>query len=244
MIRGMYISAGSMVNQERKLDVISNNLANANTTGFKKDLMIEEATQNKDIYKVAENVVPIGNLYFGVRPGEVYTDFNSSSMIETDSPMDVAIKGNGLFQINTPNGVRYTRDGSFTKSADGYLVTAEGYRVQGQNGDIHIDSGTLRFDNAGNVFVDGRRAGTLNIVEFPDTTVLRKEGDNLYYSQGGGNQIANPEIEPGFLEGSNVNSVTELVDMIDLMREYEANQKVITTMDTALDKSVNELGKV
>ena len=245
MLRGIYISAGSMVNQQRKLDVVSNNLANVNTTGFKKDLMVEEADRNKSILKVAKDVTPIGDLYFGVRPGEVYTDFVSSSgFTNTDNPMDVAIKGNGFFQVNTPRGIRYTRDGSFTRSNDGYLVTAEGYRVQGQNGDVRLGNGKITFGNRGEIYINGQARGMLRIVDFPDTVALRKEGDNLLISQGGGNLIANPEIEAGVLESSNVNPVTELVDMISLMRDYEANQKVVTTMDSTLDKSVNEVGRV
>lgn len=244
MLRGIYISAGSMVNQQRKLDVVSNNLANANTSGFKKDLMVEEAIEDRKIYKMAENTVPIGNLYFGVRPGEVYTDFTPASLTETNNPLDVAIKGNGFFAVNTQNGVRYTRDGSFTRSQDGFLVTAEGYRVQGKNGDISLDKGQVTINGNGEIFTDGNLVDTLQIVDFPDMTVLRKEGDNLFSSQGGGNPIATPEIVTGFLESSNVNSVIEMVDMIDLMREYEANQKVITAMDSTLDKSVNELGRI
>ncbi|MDI6600996.1 MAG: flagellar basal-body rod protein FlgF [Thermoanaerobacteraceae bacterium] len=244
MLRGIYISAGSMVNQERKLDIVSNNLANADTKAFKKDLMIEEAIEEKQIMKVAEDTVPIGSMYFGVRPAMVYTDFKAANLVETGNPLDLSIKGDGFFEVLTQNGIRYTRDGSFKRDTDGYLVTGEGYRVQGANGDIYLNEGKTTFNTQGDIFVNGQYVDTLQIVDFPDKSVLRKEGDNLFATQGQGSLVANPEIASGFLETSNVNPIAEMVDMIDLMRIYEANQRVITTMDSTLDKAVNDLGRV
>lgn len=244
MLRGIYIAAGSMVNQARKLDVASNNLANVDTTGFKKDLMVEEAADEKVIFNSGINTVPIGRLFFTVRPAEIFTDFQAANIVSTGNPLDLSIDGDGFFEVMSPNGVRYTRDGSFKRDANGYLVTGEGYRVQGSNGDIYLPEGDITFDSHGGIYVGGQYVDSVRVLEFPDKTVLRKEGDNLFVSQGQGNTVLNPIIKSGFLEASNVNPVNEMVDMIDLMREYETNQRVITTMDSTLEKSVNDLGRV
>lgn len=98
----------------------------------------------------------------------------------------------------SPNGVRYTRDGSFKRDANGYLVTGEGYRVQGSNGDIYLPEGDITFDSHGGIYVGGQYVDSVRVLEFPDKTVLRKEGDNLFVSQGQGNTVLNPIIKSGF----------------------------------------------
>lgn len=202
----------------------------------------------------------IGTLGTGVRVDGIYQIHKEGPLRETGAPLDLALGGDGFFVIETPRGERYTRNGTFSLDSDGYLVTSEGRRVLGQGGAIQLQppgaagEGKVQVDAAGRVTVDGTLVDTLRVVEFADRRALTKEGDSLFAAgtvQGVAGNAAPTlltgdrlKVMQGYQEQSNVNSVSEMVEMITAMRSYEASQKAVQSEDHLLDKAVNEVGRV
>ncbi len=210
----------------------------------------------------------VGKLGTGVELNENFTIWEQGNLKETNNDFDFALDGKGFMTIETERGERYTRNGAFTLDKDGYLVTKEGYKVLSETGYIQIKENNFAIDKEGNIYVnkeyenDPNRlvkrdenewkerelVGTLKIVRFPRERELRKEGSSLYYSTefSGSAQIATgnnrPEVLQGFREGSNVNVVSEMVQMIEVQRLYEANQKAIQSHDNLLGKVINQAG--
>ena len=203
----------------------------------------------------------LGGITYGVHLGQVYTDYSTGSFKVTDNTTDFAIDGNGFFAIaftdkqgNT--SVKYTRDGSFTVNTEGYLVTKDGDYVLNatgaMNGDpsrnnfIQVDpNATVTVNKMGYVIQNDQVVGTLGVVDVDNYDYLEKYGENMYNLLDGGNRIAtDAKVEQGVLETSNVNVVNEMVNMITIQRAYEANQKVITSIDSTLDRAVNNVGRV
>lgn len=254
MIRGLYTAASGMIGEMTKTDVISNNLANVNTTGFKKDRSIFRAFPEMNIHRfddpvpagIDKKVDPkpfIGVIGTGVQLDEINTDFSQGSLKITSNPLDLSIRGEGFFEVQTPGGVRYTRDGSFSLDREGYMITKEGHRVLGQNGPLHLSRDRdLKINGRGEVFSNGQMLDRIRVVSFQDNE-LTKEGDNLYVSNAQPME-ANSEIVQGALEEANLNTVTEMVDLISAFRAYEASQKVIRTHDETLEKAVNEIARL
>jgi flagellar basal-body rod protein FlgF len=212
------------------IDVIANNLANANTDGFKRDFA--HILQNANGFDVGTEV--------DLAPGE---------MISTGNDLDVAINGPGFFAIQTPNGVRYTRDGSFILDADGELVTKEGMPVLSKNGStISVGRGKAAIQDGGIVTIDGNEAATLKIVTFNDPVKLQKEGSNQLAWNGSPEAVQDvpePRLKGGSLERSNVNAMDEMVHLMASYREFEAVQKSLRTLMSDLNsKLIGELGKL
>lgn len=254
MVRGLYIANTGMNVQTKKMDIISNDLANVNTTGYKKDVAVMSSfpeiltARIEDIQNHVPNNGVIGTMNFGVKLDGVYTQHVQGSLMNSGNPTDLSLQGDGFFQINTPNGVKYTRDGGFSINQDGALVTKEGYGVLGENGPVQLGGeflsrgGELQIKSNGDITIDNEIVDRLSIVAFADNQSLNKIADNLY--EGDGAQIPfTGSVLQGFLEASNVNPVTAMVDMITVSRAYEANQKMIQVQDSLLAKSVNELGR-
>jgi flagellar basal-body rod protein FlgG len=251
MIRGLYTAASGMLAQTKVMDVLANNLANVNTVGYKKDIVVLSSFPNVEAMREGGDNVPpdrkVGRIEYGVLIDTFHTVFEEGPLMETTGKLDFAIEGNGFFVVNTPQGERYTRDGAFTMNADGYLVTKDGHIVLGENGPIRLSPGDVSVDEKGNIINNGQLVDRLRIVDFSDYNALRKQGDNLFYLDNAVNtQIvsATGRIRQGYLEESNVNSVKEMVNMISVMRNYESNQKVVTAFDETLGKAVNEVGRV
>jgi len=247
MIRSLYTATSGMLTESKKLDIISNNLANVNTTGFKKDELVTKAFDDFLVYRISagEPPVNIGVINPGVGVNEIYTNFYQGSLLETHNPLDLAISGGGYFAVETPNGIRYTRDGSFLLNKDNLLVTKEGYPVLGENGYITLGSGNISINEKGEIYLNDELVDRLKLVDFEDPNVLRKQGDNLFYTEGDvSEKEADGRIMQGFLESSNVNAVKEMVDMITVLRTYESNSKIVQSLDQTLDKAVNEIGRV
>lgn len=255
MIRGLYIAATGMNVQSKKMDIISNDLANVNTTGYKKDQVVIGSFPELLTYRIQDrqnripNDAPIGRMTFGAKVDDVVTQFVQGSLVKTEGMVDVALHGPGFFVVQTPNGQMYTRDGSFVISAEGNLLTQEGYGVMGQGGPITLGEnflstgGQIIITADGEIQSEGNVIDTLDIACFEDEKRLTKTGDNLY--TGGGARIPfEGSMSQGFIEASNVNPVTAMVDMISVSRAYEANQKMIQVHDTLLGKAVNEVGRV
>lgn len=355
MNRGLYISATSLVANQRKLEVLSNNLANVNTTGFKKDVSLTETFPEKLLMKINDrskprfssnqgefNLEPVGeegvyianagqgyfvvdtpqgksyvkeikftidedgyyktfyttddaqyktdyenyitdgrgnrlhqddgtpeellqqSVYYakpnvigtmnaGVKFQKIATDYSPGNLVETGGKFDLALNGPGFFKIQGDEGATYyTRDGSFVINGEGYLSTLDGREVLGTGGPISIDGEDFYVSEDGRVIVDGVESGTLDIADIENKEFLRKVGDNLYRMAVdiNGEEIPPEEIPfegevlQGFLEESNVNAIREMVEMITLLREFEAGQKAIRTQDEMMDKASNEIGRV
>lgn len=358
MLRGLYTATSAMQTSQKKLDVSSNNMANMNTTGFKKDVVVTEAFPEVFLHKLKGSIdnksvenrlfvdvkktgnefslsttsgffsadslngvsfsrstlfsideegylrtfvrdtdgnpnfsegnyilsqqgsrvfvgqgnidindkgqvmvngqqvgdlvkVPprsvIGTINSGLRLDRIQTNFRQGSFEETGNPLDFAIEGNGFFQVQTPQGVMYTRDGNFTLNNNGEIVTAEGYLLLGQYGSILLDSKDFQLGLNGEVVVNNEVVDQINLVGIKNLHDLRKYGENLYYMD----ESKTLEIEEfegkviqGFLEGSNINPIEEMVNMINILRLYESNQKVIRSYDEILQKAANEIGKL
>lgn len=258
MIRGLYTSGWSMLAIQKKMDTVSNNIANVNTTGFKKDTLVFESFPDiltKRINDAASSLNPsgiVGGMRLGSDVGEVYTYFSQGQLTGTGSKLDMAIRDSdsAFFPVLVTDAdgnekEYYTRDGSFIIGPGNRLVTKDGYAVEGQNGPIVLEGADFTLEPDGRIIQNGQVVDKLLIKEFTDTRMLRKYGGNLLESTGGAQEAAfSGTVQQGFLEQSNANIVREMVDMITVMRSYEANQKVLQAQDSTLDKAVNEVGAV
>jgi len=217
----------------------------------------------------ADTAPIIGKLGTGVELNELYTNFDQGALKETASDFDLALDGRGFFAVATPWGERYTRNGSFILGMEGFLETKEGYPVLGENGPIRVRANNFMIDKDGGVWVNaaydddpllmiGRESNlwedpvlldVLKIVEFELDRYLEKQGSSLYReSQTSGPAMImlageRPRVFQGFLEASNVDPVIEMVQMIEVNRAYEANQKVIQTEEAALGTLINQVAK-
>ncbi len=282
MIPGMYTGASGMKAQMHRLDALSNNLANVDVTGYKRDLSVSKAfpqmlirrTNDNGVYKFpfgSSDVAPVvGKIGTGVEYNESFTVFNQGAMKQSNNPFDLALNGEGFFSVETTRGERYTRNGSFHLSKEGVLVTKQGEPVLGENGIIQIKKNNFVVDKKGNVYQNAALSGdperlvsmeenewenlelvdTLKVVDFERPRFLKKEGDSLWKTTeevGDMQQAAlgaDTKVEQGFLEGSNVNPVTEMVRMIEVNRAYEANQRTITTQDELSGRLINDVLKM
>lgn len=261
MIRGLYTSAWSMLANDKKMDVITNNLANVNTTGYKKDTVVFESFPDLLTKRIndTKNSSNIGSMELSSDVGEVFTYFTQGQFNQTNSTMDLAIDdANGgeaatpaFFTIGVPDSSNngnlkeyYTKDGSFTLNSNNQLVTKDGNYVLGQDGPITLEPGEFSVDDRGNIVQNGTLVNTLRMTQFSDATKLRKYGENMVENTGSETPDFTGSVLQGFTEGSNVNVINEMVDMITVMRAYEANQKVLQSQDSLLDKAVNEVGVV
>ncbi len=255
MVRGLYTAYTGMMNQQARLDVITNNLANASTVGYKKEGSTSQAFDSMYTQKIKDDSEGyinrrIGKESLGVKIGETYTDYTQGSFKVTGNTLDLALEGTGFFNIEytSKSGVtstRYTRDGSFSINNEGMLVTEDGDYLLGQGGRIQIPTGTeVSIDELGNVYADEQLVDKIQITDFEDYNYLRKFGENLYTAVDGAvEKDGSYKVREGYLEMSNINVISEMVEMITISRAYESNQKAIQTIDSSLEKSVN-LGKI
>lgn len=258
MIRGLYTSGYGMRVLEKKMDIITNNMANASTAAYKKDSVVLQSFPDiltQRINDTRSTLNPsgiVGNMSLGSDIGEVYTYYNQGQLIKYDDNLDMAIadSDSAFFTVMVPdaNGDMkeyYTRNGSFKLGPDGQLMTSDGYAVEGENGTIKLKGSNFQVGTDGTIFQDGETIGKLLIKEFTDSTTLRKSGSNLVGKTDRAEEKPfSGTIRQGYLEESNVNIVKEMVDMITVMRSYEANQKILQSEDSTLDKAVNQVGSV
>lgn len=250
MVRGLYTAYTGMLNQQYRMDTITNNLANSATTGYKKEGATSQSFDELMITKLrdsSEGFVDrrIGATTLGVKIGENFTDYTQGSLKATDNQLDVALAGDGFFEISFKNkagveSMKYSRDGSFALTKDGWLVTKDGDFVQGINGNIQLNTQSeVEIDTTGRIFEDGEVVDRIKVVDFEDYNYLRKYGENMYTPVEGARQkSADVTFRQGYLEQSNVNVISEMVELITIARAYEANQKFIQTADDTLSKDV------
>ncbi len=357
MFRGFYTAGSALLTNTNKLDVVSNNIANVNTTGYKKDLVVYESFEDalvskvngsfptdgfqpfkkatvtekngafnvqadggyfrvqspvgisysKDVnfakgedgllrtYSLSEGGTPdtsygspiiglngtikvgsgtlavdesgnitedgkvldklvyqpapqvIGTMNAGIKMERLETDFTQGTLQATSNQLDFAFKGQGFFTVETPDGIRYTRDGSFKINAEKALVTAEGYPVIGTEGPIVIDGTVVAANESGEILVDGELVNKFKIAAFENSRDLRKTGEGLY-TFAEKTEPVDAEFEgtvvQGHLENANVDPVKEMVEMMTLFRGYESSQRMVRAYDESIGKAVNEVGKV
>lgn len=188
----------------------------------------------------------IGTISAGVNFQKIFTDFSNSGLIDTGGKFDLGLKGDGFFKIAVNDEVNYTRNGSFALT-DGYLTDLDGNRVQGQNGDILINGNNIDILQDGKIVVDDINIDTLDIVNINNREHLRKKGDNLFYMAEG--ETADEveflgEVHQGHLETSNMNPISGMVEMINLLRDFEASQKIVRVQDEMLERAANEIGRI
>lgn len=250
MDQGVYVAVSGAKIQELRLEVAANNLANANTSGYKADRVtsrsflfeLERAGQSQ---RPPARTVP-RNMGDGVysKTLDVGIDHQQGQHTFTGNPYSVALDGPGYVAVDTPGGVRYTRAGQFARDSEGALVTPEGHQVRGRGLD-RLGEDTFSIDSRGNVLVDGNRTGSIEIVEFSDQRVLRKEGHNLFVDTSRGSACRDAEetvVKQGYTEASNIDVVREMVNLIEINRTYETYQKMITSIDESTGKLINEVG--
>jgi len=243
-------TAGALIQQYR-LDILSNNLANVNTVGFKEDrasFQLQETNPMAPPGEDADAPLPIEPVLLGNPSLEYYVNFSQGSLRQTGNPLDLAIEGDGFFNIQTPAGVQYTRKGNFVLGEEGLLMTPEGYPVLGQGGNIHLgEDGVATIDREGNIQVDGDTVGSFRVTRFPDSQNLQKVGESLFMARdNGASAIPSQEFEmmQGHVELANVDPVRGMVDMIEALRVFEAYQKILETLDEVDSQAVGDVGVV
>ena len=261
MIRALYTAASGMNAQQANIDNVAHNLANVNTTGFKKDRAEFETLAYQTMTvpgapSSAENRYAVGlALGSGVQMTGTARVNTQGAMTQTDNPLDMAIEGDGFFQVLRPDGTTgYTRAGNFSLSAEGQIVTSDGMRLQPE---ISVPEGataiTIGADGTISAQLQGQAAptelGRIELARFVNPSGLQAMGGNLYAESAasGTPQVGTPGLDgrgslrQGSLEGSNVNVVQELVDMIETQRAYEVNSKMISANDEMLRNANQQL---
>ena len=257
MVKGLYTAWTGMVNQQNRMDVLTNNLANSATVGFKKEGATSQSFDDVLAIKIKDSSDPaiargIGTMNLGVKIGENYTDYSQGAFKVTDNTFDLALSGSGFFacEYTTKSGetsVKYTRDGSFTLNVKGELVTKDGDFVLDKNGDhIVLDpKKSTFFDQSGAIMQDGEIVGYLQVTDFEDYNFLEHHGENYFRPvEGATEKEADARLFSGYLEQSNVTVINEMVELISVSRNYETNQKLIQSIDGTLEIAANQLGKI
>lgn len=258
MLKGLYTAYTGMLNEQNRMDIMTNNLANASTVGYKKEGTTSQSFDDVLTVKIKDASVGVRNVQRtginnpGVKIGENYTDFTQGSFRITNNTYDLALSGDGFFAVEYTNkagetSTKYTRAGHFTLNREGYLVTQDGdFVLDTQNRRIRVD--TLldtEINNNGTIIQNGNSVATIQVVDFEDYDYLEKYGET-YFQPVEGAKVTNSdaEVKSGFLEMANVQVVSEMVNLISITRAYESNQKVIQTYDGSLEIAVNQLGKL
>jgi len=235
MYKGIYIALSGAVLKQKHMDLFAQNIANVNTNGYKK-----ERISFRDYLIPADNasgVVEDGRTM--TQLSEQVTDFSNGPILSTSNPLDLALSGDGFFALENN---RYTRNGNFKISNDGYLATQGNIKILGDGGPISIEGNRIEISSSGEVFADDISVGNIKVVDFEDRSKLKKMDEGLFYSEESGQEL-DANISQGYLESSNVEVIREMVQMVTSMREFESYQKMIHAFDEAASKTINEMGR-
>jgi flagellar basal-body rod protein FlgF len=224
---GLYIAASGMVAEQVRQDQLANDLSNASTPGFKPD-ETPQRSFGSVLLANTQGGAAVGSVDNGVALGKTYTNMTPGTLQETGEPLDFAIVGDGFFAVRTPQGVRYTRDGQFMRSATGVLTDTSGDPVLAQGG------GQIKVSAAGTV-----KAGTVGVFEVTNPV---KQGENLYTGAAAGK--ANGTLRQGSLEGSSVDAAKTMVEMITSMRSFQSGQQAIQSIAETLQEAASEVGSL
>jgi flagellar basal-body rod protein FlgG len=227
-----------------RMEVLANNLANINSTGFKKDLLFQEMLDEASD-PAAPDVDAATFTYM--------VDFSDGPLQATGNTLNLALEGRGFFAVSTPEGTRYTRNGNFTIALDGTIVTQAGYPVQGVQGVLHVpdpqrtDRSKIVVSEQGEIALGTQPIGKLRIVDFPNLGVLKKTEQSLFAADPLSPVIEKTDlstrVRQGYLEGSNVDGLREMIDMVELVRTFEAEQKVVQALDATTAQAL-DVGRV
>lgn len=258
MLKGLYTAYTGLVNEQNRMDIMTNNLANASTVGFKKEGSTSQSFDDILTVKIKDASVGVRTVQRtginnpGVKIGENYTDYSQGSFRITDNTYDLALSGEGFFAVEFTNkagetSTKYTRSGQFTLNKDGYLVTQDGdYVLDASNRRIQLN--TLvdsKIHNDGTIEQNGRNVARIQVADFANYDYLEKYGETYFQPLQGAEKInSRAEVKSGCLEMANVQVVTEMVNLISITRAYESNQKIVQTYDESLQIAVNQLGKL
>ena len=253
MIRSMYTVNRSMNVLQKRQENTSGNIANSNTSGYKFKSIMQSTLDSHQMInhsggKDKDRRQVLGEFIFGNRVDQQFTHLEQGSLAETGNYTDFALAGDGYFTVELANGERgYTRNGNFTVDAEGSLVTQAGERVlgignnnQGQILPIYVGE-ELEIDSTGQLI---GYEGRLLITDRDSLNNLTDRGDTIFTADGNGTPLDNPQVRQSYLEMSNVDFTKEMIDMIEVSREFESNQKMIQAVDETLSKAVNELGRL
>ena len=244
MENAAYIGLSRQMTLRRELDIVANNIANANTTGFK----VEQLLVNTEVGERARNDSVKPGASFVLDKG-VGRDFGQGALGQTGRDLDFAIEGEGaFFTVKDANGDAYTRDGAFTLDPEGKLVTKAGDAVQGDGGDIILDpaKGPVTVGTDGTISQEGLPVGRLTLARFDALGALSKDGDGLYRNRSNATPIeaTGAQVRQGMLESSNVNPLIEVTNMIEISRAYESASRMIENVNDLSRRSVERLGRV
>lgn len=272
MVRGLYAAASGALVAQSQADTVANNLANVNANGFKQTLLQVQSAPTLDVYHIqtdpghqsgralpGRDAAPfVGRLGTGALVYDTPEDFTQGALDETGNRFDLALTGeNGFFNVLTPQGVRYTRDGQFTLDSNGTLRTMDGNFVLGPNGrpiTLAVSQGPATVQADGTIVQGAQRgqtganvtiAGTLAITSFGNLNALRKEGDNNFVDTGNSQPAAarGVTVQQGFLEKSNGNVVRSMVDLITAERWFDANERSMKAQDDAVNQDITQVAK-
>jgi flagellar basal-body rod protein FlgG len=241
MLDALSAAVSLMSNGIQQMSVIGQNLANVSTTGFRREISV--ARPFTDVLAASgPEGAPSG--YAATLPRlETVQDTRSGTLRTTSNPLDLAVDGDGFFEISTDAGARYTRQGNFRVDSQGRLVTEGGSPVMGVSGEIVLSSGQVTVDNEGRIFESEKQVGQLRLMRFANPRSMINTGSGLYAAGGAApDPVGAGRVRQGFLEGSNVNSTREMVRMIETVRQFEAGQKVVQAYDEMLDRALGKLG--
>jgi flagellar basal-body rod protein FlgF len=253
MIRGIYTAAMGMLCEQAKVDQTANNLANAQTTGFKQDRIAFAAHLRRNMVRVEpedpfRRKYPIGALETAVLVDEIRPWMAQGGLDQTDHPFDFALDGTGFFSIQAADGqIVYTRNGEFKLNANNQLTDSQGNLVLNDALEPVILNGLFTVDRNGFINQEGIVTGRLGIVDFENPEMLRKRGDNHYQStaiSGEPQEDLTTRVFQGSLELSNVNVVREMVNLIAAQRHFEITQRAVMTHDALMETAINRVGNV
>ncbi len=258
MVKGLYTSATGMINEQRRVDVLANNLANSSTTGFKAEGATSEAFFDVLAYKLKDTSEPgtarkLGAMNLGVKIGETYTDYSEGSFVTTNNDYDMAISGKGFFAVEFRNketdetSIKYTRAGDFIVNKNGELVNRNGdFVLDTDNKHIVVDPLVQpSIGTDGTIYQNGNAIATIQVQDFEDYNYLKKYGETYFETVEGATPVESQAlVYNGMIEASNVQTVKEMVNLINFQRAYETNQKMIQAHNETLDIAVNNLGKL
>jgi flagellar basal-body rod protein FlgF len=240
MIKGIYTSASAMRTGIARQDITANNMANASTTGFKRDrLFVSELIQAGDNPMEKTLLEPV--------EASRFIEFTPGPLNPTGNDTDFAVQGNGFFEVTGEEGPLYTRNGRFQRNNEGKLVDTLGRAVQGDGGDITLPEGVVNVSSRGEISVNGTVVDKIKVVDFESPQQLKKAEGAAFANPdalAGESTLDNAVVRQGFLEASNVETMQEMVEMISTARNYELNARMLTTQDQTLQRTVNDIGRI
>lgn len=254
MNRGIYQILSGALAQELRLHQIAHNTANINTTGFKRgeaifgSLMAKAGVPASSLRRAdspigkASQLQPRAVPFVFAHVRDFQTDFSTGRMRATMDPLHLALQQDGFFEVKAPDGLRYTRNGTFHLDSQRRLVTQQGYPVMGSKGELKMPPGRITVGQDGSIAANGRRVGTIKVVTFEDPSQLREVGEATFLGEDA-KQVKNPTIASGHIEESNVNPMEEMVKLIEVSRVYESAQKLLQTYDHLADVAISEIGR-